>query len=105
MTEAEWLTLLMEYALLQRWRVTHFRPAWTARGWQTPIQGHRGFPDLVCVRPPRIEFIELKTRTGRLSPEQKQWIEDLEGCYPRNPFIGVRVWTPDDWDSARYVLR
>jgi VRR-NUC domain-containing protein len=30
-----------------------------------------GFPDLVLARPPVIRFVELKTDTGRLRPQQR----------------------------------
>lgn len=99
------MALLIEYATLQGWRVTHFRPAWTSRGWRTPVHGDKGFPDIVCVRPPRIEFIECKTTSGRLSPEQTFWVKALTGCEAKNPFVGVRVWTPENWPTAQYVLR
>ena len=40
----------------------------------------KGFPDLQITEARRNYhglFIELKTKTGRLTPHQKQWIEDL----------------------------
>lgn len=40
----------------------------------------RGTPDLILLEPRSSHhglFIELKTETGRLSPEQKKWQEDL----------------------------
>ena len=40
----------------------------------------KGFPDLQITEARRNYhglFIELKTKTGRITPHQKQWIEDL----------------------------
>ena len=46
MTEDELLTAVLELAKFAGWRVCHFRPARTAMGWKTAIQGHKGWPDL-----------------------------------------------------------
>ena len=42
-----------------------------ARGWST------GVPDLVVIHRTGTFFLELKTPTGRLSPEQKVWRDRL----------------------------
>lgn len=42
-----------------------------ARGWS------KGIPDLVVIHRTGVFFIELKTPTGRLSPEQKVWRDRL----------------------------
>lgn len=65
---------------LYQWRWTHFRAAWSSKGYRTPIKGHKGFPDYVAVRPPRLLFIELKDRYSKPSPEQESWLEDLKDC-------------------------
>jgi hypothetical protein len=56
-----------------------------------------GFPDIVAVRawvsgPPRVVFIELKSRTGRLKPDQYTWRGALT-------MAGAEyyLWRPDDW--------
>lgn len=71
----------------------HTRPALNQSGkWSTPIQGHKGFPDLVLShRKHGTLFTELKAEKGRLSPEQKIWLEVLSesGCE-------VHVWRPSD---------
>lgn len=42
----------------------------------------KGFPDLFGFRHSdgRIFFIEVKTKTGRVSPEQKNFIEQMRRC-------------------------
>ena len=39
----------------------------------------RGVADLICVLPNKVLFIELKSKTGRQSIEQKQFMEKVEG--------------------------
>jgi VRR-NUC domain len=59
----------------------------------------RGFPDLVLLRVPRLVFVELKGSGGRLSENQKEWIEGLRECGQ-----DVRVWWPKDWDEIEELL-
>jgi len=71
-----------------------------ARGWRTPVQGDgKGFPDNVLVRE-RVIFVELKRVGGKLSPDQRDWMDWLtqsgQECY---------VWTIDDMEDAVEVLR
>jgi hypothetical protein len=74
-----------------------------------------GFPDLVITFPRTgsLIFVELKSSTGRLRPEQAQWLEALQ----RGERLGLRevhLWTPADWPEpivdtltrcAREVIR
>jgi len=41
----------------------------------------------------------LKADKGRLSPEQKEWIEDL-----REVGQEVYLWRPSDWDDIQGIL-
>lgn len=93
MSEAELQTAVLQAAQLFKWRVHHCKPAQTPDGkWLTRIAGHRGFPDLCLVRPPRVLFVELKSAKGRLSPDQTQWLQDLE-----KSGLEVAIWRPSDW--------
>ena len=58
---------------LYRWRWVHSRPARTERGWRTALSGAAGFPDFHAVRPPRLLYIECKTGSAKLNPEQITW--------------------------------
>ncbi len=110
--EAELQDAIVEAAMMLGWRVMHTRPARTGKGWRTPLQGHRGFPDLVLVRPPRLVFAELKSLSGKLTPEQTAWIDALDKVAehdPRDPLDiidpqranpEVYVWTPRHWRSG-----
>lgn len=91
LSEADFQTRIIEYAVLSGWRVCHFRPAKTGRGWRTPIEGHVGLPDLVLARGGKVILAEIKSRHGRLSLDQMAWLEAL------GPF--GRCWRPEAWDQ------
>lgn len=56
-----------------------------------------GFPDLVIVGPGGVLFVELKSETGRLSPDQKTWQEALAAA----PGVRWLLWRPADLHSGR----
>jgi len=97
MTEKVFQTQLLTVATWYGWHAQHTRPAQYRNGrWATPIQGKPGFPDLVlCHRTRGLIFVELKSKTGRLSDAQREWLDLLEAagqeCY---------VWRPDDFQTA-----
>jgi hypothetical protein len=95
-TEAELQQAVIELARLLGYRVAHFRAAQTVKGWRTPVEADgKGFPDLVCVKPGRLLFIELKSERGRLSVDQQAWLGALIGARAH-----VVVLTPHDWLSG-----
>lgn len=107
-TETDFLNQVVELAKLCGWKVHHARPAWTVKGYRTPIQGDAGFPDLVLCRPPYIILAELKSETGTLSPAQREWIAALELCKGASvyePNVGIRVWRPSQWEEIVATLR
>lgn len=57
-----------------------------------------GFPDLVLVRG-RVLYREVKSDTGRLTKEQKEWIDLL-----RIAGQDVDVWRPADWNTIEKEL-
>lgn len=98
MTESQFQRLVIQYAHLRGWLVHHARPALRqSGGWSTPIQGDRGFPDLVLARDGIVLFAELKSAKGRLTVEQKAWLESVGD-------MGV-VWRPADWPQVEARLR
>ncbi|QYN41089.1 hypothetical protein K1T35_47970 (plasmid) [Pseudonocardia sp. DSM 110487] len=96
MSESDWTDWVVETATLHGWRVTHFRPARTARGWRTAVQGHKGFFDLVLARNGVVLIVELKTDAGRLTPDQRQWFTALGEL--------AAVWRPRDRDQVLATL-
>jgi hypothetical protein len=82
------------------WRVAHFRPARTEKGWRTPVEADgKGWPDLVLVRD-RVIYAELKSARGRVSPDQEAWMSAL-----REAGAEVHLWRPSDMDEIERVLR
>lgn len=96
MSEDDFKDQVIKEAKDRGWLVVHFRPARTAKGYRTAIQGDKGYPDLTLARDGRVLFAELKSETGRASVEQKQWLHHL----------GTRayLWRPSDWPTIREML-
>ncbi len=59
-----------------------------------------GFPDLVLVRPPVVLFVELKSESGKLRPEQKAWLDALRACES----VEAYLWRPGDWPEIEKTL-
>ena len=51
----------------------------------------KGFSDLIAVKDGRISFIEVKTETGKASPEQLNFIEQMRSHYGCNAGIARSV--------------
>lgn len=102
MTEAQLVHTLLDALARRGWMVCHFRPARTAHGWRTAIEGHAGAPDIIAVHPVRgILLIEAKASDGRLRPEQVQWKEAAEAASERYPeAIRYLVARPRDWTTG-----
>lgn len=90
MSEDDLLTAVIDTAHAYNFRVAHFRPARTAKGWRTAVAADgRGFPDLVLAKQGRVLFAELKTSVGLTTDAQEQWLDDL-GAFGY-------LWTPKQW--------
>lgn len=99
-TEAGFTRTVIDCARLFGWRTAHFRPARTARGWRTAVQGDgKGFPDLVLVKGPRLVVAELKVGTRRAAPEQDEWLRAF-----RTAGVPAHIWRPEDWPEIERVL-
>jgi hypothetical protein len=102
LTEAAFLAQVIDVAHVLGWRVAHFRPCQTGRGWRTAVQGDgKGFPDLVLVRRERLIFAELKAHRGGLTDEQRIWLDELTRCEGFDTY----VWWPADFDDIVETLR
>jgi hypothetical protein len=76
-TENDIQTTVLDAAKLNGWMVCHFRPARTSTGWRTPVEGHPGFPDIVCARDGHVLALEIKGPRGVLSHEQTLWQQHM----------------------------
>ncbi|HET6303831.1 MAG TPA: hypothetical protein VFG80_03550 [Myxococcota bacterium] len=95
MLERELQAGIVQTAKILGYRVTAFRPAWTGKGYRTPLQGDKGWPDLALCGRGRFLVRELKVGRGTLSAEQAEWIRELEGAG-----VDVGVWTDSDWHAG-----
>lgn len=80
LSEQAFQKLVMKEAKLRGWMVSHCGVGTMSNGhFITPAAP--GFPDLVCVRPPRILFLELKRSPKSVpTPNQVTWINALHAC-------------------------
>lgn len=94
--EVAYTRTVIEAAVRGHWLVHHDRPARSDKGWRTPIQGHKGFPDIFAVHPDgRCLAIELKVRPNKPSADQSSWLLVL-----RLAGIDTRVvYVPEELDA------
>lgn len=93
MSEDDFKLRVIQYAHLNGWLVHHSRPVKLPSGnWATPLQGDAGLPDLVLARGGVVLLAELKSDTGRPTPEQRRW---LAAAGPHG-----RLWAPADWKEV-----
>lgn len=99
MSEAKLQTNVIQLAQALGYLVHAERPGRTQKGWRTPVQGDKGFPDAVLVRrTPKIGvifFVEFKSETGEMSQEQHFWQHEIQDCSGR-----WFLWRPRDWFSG-----
>lgn len=95
-TEDDLKRAVMDLCKLLGLYVHHCRPARTAAGWRTPIEGDAGFPDLVISGPGGVLFRELKARRGVMSLPQQMWEVRLKMAK-----ADFAVWRPADLASGR----
>jgi hypothetical protein len=90
---------VLDLAAIGGWRAYHTRDS---RG------SHPGFPDLVLVQEgpdrgpgrPLLLFVELKTRTGRLTMPQEAWLAALRLVQAATGgIVQAHVWRPEHIDT------
>ena len=89
-TEAQWQTVITEYAKIRGWIIWH---DYDSR------KNQAGLPDLIMVRGPRLVFAELKTMKGRIRPHQRVWLDALQ----QTP-AEVYTWRPNQWHEVQATL-
>ena len=105
MTEAQFQAWVMARATRAGWQICFVRRSIVKRGghtsWVTNTS-HKGWPDLVLWRPPRLVFLELKSMSGTASPEQKRTIADLNACGGDD--VEAYIVRPSDADELLHLL-
>lgn len=88
-------------------RVADFARDHGWRGYHTwkSANSAPGFPDLCLCRVggdgvARLVFAELKLESGRVTPDQRRWLDDLSQV----PGVEVYLWRPADWDEIERIL-
>jgi hypothetical protein len=83
---------IIPLARLKGWRIAHFPPVKTDRGWRVPVGADgKGWPDLMLARD-RVIAVEIKGDGDSLRPEQSEWLTAF-----RLAGIEAYVWRPRDW--------
>lgn len=90
MLESELQAMVIEAAMFLGLKVYHTHDS---------RRSQPGFPDLVIVGR-EVEFWELKTAKGRVTPEQREWILAL-----KRTGAHAAVYRPMDWDVMERRLR
>jgi hypothetical protein len=72
----------------------------TDNGWLTfhthdSRRSEYGFPDLVCTDGTAVLMYELKTNSGKLTPEQQRWLSLLE----HTGKVECGMWRPRDFPA------
>jgi hypothetical protein len=99
MSEQELVDVIIELCGDFHLKVADFRPAQTAQGWRTAVQGDGvGYPDLTIVGPRGVLFREVKSSSGRLTTAQAVWVGLLGNV------ADAGVWVPADWRSGLIEL-
>lgn len=105
-TEREFQASVLTYARMMGWKAFHDNATNAPRrcsgcgSTRALPRNAPGMPDLILIRRPRIVWAELKSERGRLSDDQKAWIEEL-----RASGQAVYVWRPSSWQEVERVLR
>lgn len=100
MRESDFTTQVIDLAHWCGWLAFHQLPAQHRAGkWSSATQGDTGFPDLILARD-RVVVAELKVGKNKPTEKQWAWINRF-----RESGVEAYVWTPDDMDEIRQVLR
>jgi hypothetical protein len=98
MSETDLQRTIIDACKIYGFKVSHFRPAKTERGWRTPVQGDAGFPDLAIAGHGHLLLAELKIGRGKLRPDQAMWRLEI-------PSANYRLWTDLNLPEALAELR
>jgi hypothetical protein len=98
-SEREFQREVVQRAKSLGWFIFHALPGQGRNKHLTLFIGKRGFPDLVLCRPPRLLFVELKSEKGKVSNDQREWLDALRACG-----VEVYVWRPSELERITAIL-
>jgi hypothetical protein len=91
-TEKHLQELVRKAAILTGWRLYHTFNS---------MHSVKGFPDCCLVKGNKLWFVELKNETGKVTPEQQDWLEALA----RVPGVEVQLLRPSGFDKFYEELK
>ena len=98
--EAAFQASLIDIAKMFGWKVHHSRKVLVQEHgqtrWKTPVAGHEGFVDLTLARNGVVIHAELKTETGKSSPEQLEWADAIGATHV--------LWRPHQYQEIVTLL-
>ena len=107
LSEAQFLTQVVELAEIRHWAWVHLRPGMTRDSWRTPISGPlgKGFADLMLFHPGKCRtlFAELKRGPAEKRDTPQAQLDFLEMAAAAGN--ETALWEPADWDEIEAVLR
>lgn len=86
LSERDFMAQVIDYARLMGWLIFH---PFDSR------HSEAGFPDLICLRGPRIVAIELKAVRGRVTSDQARWLDAFVAAS-----VETHVFRPSQWDEV-----
>lgn len=95
-------TAMTEAALLATVRAMAKRLGWLMYHTHNSKHSEAGFPDIVLARHGIVIFAELKSQTGRITPEQQKWLDELSETQSQSAQIDN---TPDDYGTVYYPVQ
>ncbi|QGJ88093.1 nuclease [Arthrobacter phage Edmundo] len=97
-TEAAWQKKVQDLLTLYGWKWYHAPNNRPGKGGH--VQNIKaGYPDITAARGKRSLYAELKTETGRTTPEQDEWLEAMAEAGHE-----TYVWRPRDIDEVITIL-
>lgn len=77
-SEKEFQSWIIDTAKRREWKYSHTYRALMQDGqWRTTCAN--GFPDLLLIRGDRMVVFEVKSKTGRVEPDQEKWLDAFGG--------------------------
>ena len=90
-----------EEVFLGRVRRLALDHGWTFYHTRDSRRSEEGYPDCTCVKPGRLIFAELKTRTSKPTHAQEVWLDVLRHSVPG---VEAYLWRPQDWPTIVTLL-